>query len=151
MAHLSEKLSFKWYYQFFTVRSFLHLKHLIWKVFFYQNCSLMVPLNRTIYQKMWKMSVLGLFNKIISFITELIKKPTIYDLLFLIGIYSLKNINKYQSEMKNQHQSSFLAVGWLAINFSRIFFTLSRAIKKNKGICAPSSANRVWEILTADT
>ena len=47
------------------------------------------------------MSVFGVFNKIINFIAESVKKPTIYDLLFLSGIYSLKNINKYLSEMKN--------------------------------------------------
>ena len=29
---------------------------------------------RTIYQKMWKMSVFGVFNIIINFITELVKK-----------------------------------------------------------------------------
>ena len=29
---------------------------------------------RTIYQKMWKMSVFGVFNKIINFITESVKK-----------------------------------------------------------------------------
>ena len=46
------------------------------------------------------MSVFGVFNKIINFITESIKKK-IYDLLFLIGLYSPKNINKYPSEMKN--------------------------------------------------
>ena len=75
---------------FFTIKHFLHSKHLIWKVSFYQNCCLMVALNRIIYQKMWKMSVFGLFNKIINFITESVKKPTIYDLLFLNGIYSPK-------------------------------------------------------------
>ena len=47
------------------------------------------------------MSVFALFNKIINFITESVKKPTSYDLLFLIGFYSPKNINKYPSEMKN--------------------------------------------------
>ena len=47
------------------------------------------------------MSVFGVFNKIINFITESVKKPTIYVLLFPSGIYSLKNINKYPSEMKN--------------------------------------------------
>ena len=47
------------------------------------------------------MSVFGVFNKIINFITESVKKPTIYVLLFLGGIYSPKNINRYPSEMKN--------------------------------------------------
>ena len=39
------------------------------------------------------MSVFGVFNKIINFIADSVKKPTIYDLLFLIGIYSPENIN----------------------------------------------------------
>ena len=86
---------------FFMVTYFLHSKYLIWKVFFYQDFSPMAVLNRTIYQKMWKMWILGLFNKIINFITQSVKIPIIYDLLFLIGIYSPKNINKYPSEMKN--------------------------------------------------
>ena len=47
------------------------------------------------------MSVLVVFNKIINFIAESVKKPTIYDLLFVGGIYSPKNMNKYPSEMKN--------------------------------------------------
>ena len=47
------------------------------------------------------MSVFGLLNKIINFITESVKKATFYELLFLIGFYSPKNINKYSSEMKN--------------------------------------------------
>ena len=46
------------------------------------------------------MSVFRAFNKIINFITESVKKA-IYNLLFLIGLYSSKNINKYPSEMKN--------------------------------------------------
>ena len=47
------------------------------------------------------MSVFGVFNKIINLITESVKKPTIYDLSFHSGIYYLKNIIKYLSEMKN--------------------------------------------------
>ena len=47
------------------------------------------------------MSVFRVLNKIINFITVSVKKSTIYDLLFLSGIYSCKNINIYPSEMKN--------------------------------------------------
>ena len=47
------------------------------------------------------MSVFRVFNKIIKFITESVKKPTIYDLLFLIGICSPKTIDKNPSKMKN--------------------------------------------------
>ena len=79
-------------------------------MFFYQNCSLRVALNWTIYQKMWKMSVFRVLNKIINLSTVSVKKSTIYDLLFLSGIYSCKNINKYPSEMKNYHQSSFFHI-----------------------------------------
>ena len=49
---------------------------------------------------MLKISVFGVFNKIINFITESVKK-SIYDLLFLTGLYSPKNIDKYPSDMKN--------------------------------------------------
>ena len=47
------------------------------------------------------MSVFGVFNKFINSITESVKKTTIYDLLFLNGIYSPKSVNKYLFEMKN--------------------------------------------------
>ena len=47
------------------------------------------------------MSVFRLINKNINFSTESVRNPTIYNLLFLIAIYSPKNINKYPSEMKN--------------------------------------------------
>ena len=43
------------------------------------------------------MSVFGVFDKIINFINEPVKKSTIYDLFFLSGVYSPKNINKYPS------------------------------------------------------
>ena len=39
-------------------------------------------------------------SKKINFSTESIKKSTIYDLLFIIAIYSLY-VNKHFSEMKN--------------------------------------------------
>ena len=42
----------------------------------------------------------------ISFSNESVKIPTIYDLLFTIAIYSLQNVNKHSSEMKNKHQNS---------------------------------------------
>ena len=40
-------------------------------------------------------------DKKINFSNELVKKPTIYDLIFIIAIYYLQNINKHLSEMKN--------------------------------------------------
>ena len=42
----------------------------------------------------------------ISFSNESVKIPTIYDLLFTIAIYSLQNVNKHSSEMKNKRQNS---------------------------------------------
>ena len=35
----------------------------------------------------------------INFSNESFKIPTIYDLLFIIAIYSLKNVNKHSSKM----------------------------------------------------
>ena len=45
-------------------------------------------------------------DKKINFSNESAKKPTIYDLLFIIAIYSLENVNKQSSEMKNKRQNS---------------------------------------------
>ena len=38
---------------------------------------------------------------VVNFSTELAKKPTIYDLLFLIAIYSPENDNKLPCNMRN--------------------------------------------------
>ena len=38
---------------------------------------------------------------VLNFSTESDKKPTMFDLLFLIAIYSPKNDNEYPSEMRN--------------------------------------------------
>ena len=38
---------------------------------------------------------------VLNFSIELVNKPAIYDLLFHIAIYSLKNDNKYPSKMTN--------------------------------------------------
>ena len=46
------------------------------------------------------------YDKKISFSNESVKKKTIYDLLFSIAVYSLQNVNKQSSEMKNKHQNS---------------------------------------------
>ena len=39
---------------------------------------------------------------------ESVKKPIIYE-LFIIAIYSLQNVNKQFSEMKNKHQNSLFS------------------------------------------
>ena len=47
---------------------------------------------------MWNISVFGVFTKNINFTTESAKKPTIYDLLFLIASCSSKNDHKHLLE-----------------------------------------------------
>ena len=54
VLHYSENLSFKYHGQ-----TLLH-----------KSRSLRAALNRTIYKKKWKTSILGLFNKYINVITE---------------------------------------------------------------------------------
>ena len=34
------------------------------------------------------------------------KKPTIYDLLFIVVIYALQSVSKHSSEMKNKYRKS---------------------------------------------
>lgn len=50
---------------------------------------------------MLTISVFGVSNKSINFSTELIEKAIIYDLLFLIAIYSTKNDDEHPYEMRN--------------------------------------------------
>ena len=64
-----------------------------------QNCLLRAALNKTIYWKMWKTSALRVFDKNINFSTETPMKPTVYNLLILIVVYSPEN-NKYFSKMR---------------------------------------------------
>ena len=45
-------------------------------------------------------------GKTINFSNVSDKKPTIYDLLFIIAFYSLQNVKIQPSEMKNKHQNS---------------------------------------------
>ena len=46
-------------------------------------------------------------DKKINFSNESVKKPTIYDLLFIIAIfYCLRNVNKQSSRIENRHQNS---------------------------------------------
>ena len=65
---------------------------------------LRAALSRMIYWKT-KNSVFGVLIKIsislLNFSTESAKKPTIYDLMFLIVIYAPKNHNKHLSKMIN--------------------------------------------------
>ena len=42
-----------------------------------------------------------MFFSALNFSTVSAKKPTIYDLLFLIALYSPKYFNKHPSEMRN--------------------------------------------------
>ena len=116
---------------------------ILWRKILYEICVLRAALNRTIYWKIWKFSVFGVFSKNINFSTEFqhrvsLKKTTIYKLLFLIALYSPKNDNKQPSEIRNLHRRSnfvvtkvflglvpILTTGlkyWLTVKFFQIIF-----------------------------
>ena len=59
---------------------------------------------------------------VLNFSTESAEKPTIYDLLFCIVIYSLKNDNKHLSEMK-EHQSSHFTMSKVSVGLGPILTT----------------------------
>ena len=117
----------------FLHNTFTSLKTPYLKRFFYQNCS-HCNIEQDHLSKNVKNVSFRLFNKIINFITESLKKPTIYSLLFVIGIYSPKNTNKYPSEMKNQHQSSNINESYQGSFkvFSRRIFIRTKKHKKPK-------------------
>ena len=78
----------------------------------------------------------------INFSNESFKIPTIYDLLFIIAIYSLQNVNKHSSEMKistkkslyNKHSFSQFGAYFVCrpkimtycLVFKKIFLVLDR-------------------------
>ena len=64
-----------------------------------------------------------MFNKHINFSTESAKKTTIYNLLFLIALYSPKNDNKQPSEMRIQHNSSYFTVITVFLGLGPILVT----------------------------
>ena len=49
--------------------------------------------------------------KVMNFSAESAKKPTLFDLLFLIAIYSPKNENKHPSETRNYYDQNFSRFG----------------------------------------
>ena len=61
------------------------------------------------------------FDKKINFSNELVK-ITIYDLLFTIAIYSLQNVNKHSSVMKNKHQNSLFTTRTVFPGFEPILY-----------------------------
>ena len=82
---------------------------------------------------------------VLNFSTESVKKPRIYDLLFLIATCSPKNDSKHPSEMRNKHHNSYfttievfpglvpiLMTGhyWLAVEFLQIYFCLQIVLWK---------------------
>ena len=70
-----------------------------------------VALNRTIYWNIWKFSFWGVsknVNSSLNFSTESAKELTLYDLLFLIAIYSPSNYSKHPSELRNEQQKQLL-------------------------------------------
>ena len=87
-------------------------------------------------------------DKKINFSNESVKKPTIFDLLFTTAIYSLQNVSKQFSEMKNKHQNSLFTTStvfpgepilytgqklWLTAKFFRKSFLVGDSpIKKLK-------------------
>ena len=108
----SSRTIFKKYFLSKSWPSF-HLKYLVRKLL-NQNSFLRLALN--ICRKMWKILFFRVFNRNINFSffflsffyfsTESVNKSSIYDLPFLIAIYSPKNVNKHSSEMKAQHQNN---------------------------------------------
>ena len=73
-------------------------------------------------------------TSLVDFSTELAEKPNIYELLFLVAIYSLENDNKNFSEIRrrSQHQT-FFQIGThfdvrsktvKALTFPKDFFTI---------------------------
>ena len=110
----------------------------------------------TIYRRMWKK--LGCDKKI-NFRNESVKKPTIYD-LFIIAIYSLQNVNKQSSEMKNKHQNSLFSTStvfpglepilyagqklWLTAKFFRkLFLAVDCPTKKFKKLVEKTTRKKV--------
>ena len=62
------------------------------------------------------------YDEKINFSNESVKKPTIYDLLFIIAIYSLQNVNTQSSEMKNKHQNSLFTTSTVFPSSDPILF-----------------------------
>ena len=83
---------------------------------------------------------------VLNFSAESVEKSTIYDLLFLVAIYSPKNGNKHPSDMRNYHQSSHFAITevflflrpilttglkfWLTFKFLQNSFCLQTVLQK---------------------
>ena len=84
-----------------------------------QNDFLRAALNRTIE----KCENFEVFNGNIYVITESAKKPTIFVLLFLIAINSVKNGNKHLSEIRIKHQNSHLTLNVVVPGLRPILMT----------------------------
>ena len=87
-----------------------------------------------------------------------LKKPTIYELLFIITIYSLENVNKQPSEMKIYDQNSLFTANTIfpglgpiltagqkllltAVFFEKLLLLVKRPTKKLKIIEAQSNCS----------
>ena len=66
--------------------------------------------HRTGLWKNVKIFSFGIFYGNINVSTESAKKPTTFDLLFLIAIYSVKNGNKHLSEIRIKYRNSHLTL-----------------------------------------
>ena len=96
-VHHPENFSIKYHEQKFCIKFAFSGKH--WAGLFTEKCKNFQFLGCLIKFEYW-----------IS-VSESAKKPTTYDLLFLIvALYSSKNDNKYPSGMKNYHHSSYFTI-----------------------------------------
>ena len=135
------------------------------KSVFHLNCSLRVAFNRTIYQKMWRMSVFGVFNKAINFITESVKKTQQFKTWNLfIGIIILLKIS-VNIHLKWKISTRPVFLNWRSfaqygVYFDKrpemlichqIFQEIFHAKPCYKRICILFSVNSIWVILTSET
>ena len=79
--------------------------------------------HRTGLSKNVKIFSFGIFYGNINVSTESAKKPTTFDLLFLIAIYSVKNGNKHLSEIRIKHQNSYLTLSVVVAGLRPILMT----------------------------
>ena len=129
MLHHLEYIFIKYHEQKFSIKFAFSGKH--WTRLCIEQCK--------------KIQFLGCLIKIsnsgLNFSTESARERTVYDLLFLIVIYSPKNDNKHPSKMRNYHHSSHFTITnkvfsglvpifttalkyWLTVKLLQIFFYL---------------------------
>ena len=118
MVHPSENASFKFHDLFFIqwlIQPFPHPKNFIWTKTAFSGQHWTGDHPSKSVKKFGS-------NKKINFSNELVKKQTIYDLLFIIAIYSPQNVNKQSSEMKNKHQNSLFTTSTVFLGLEPILY-----------------------------